>query len=871
MFWNALGRQVGRKMNLQFGGLAILVTACLSICGFFTSARLSNAEAEPGTSLPLARLRSAQISNLSYQARFSIPRSSNEPIRGSEEISFDLTGPLRPVILDFQGENPQSFSVNSRELDVAVVQGHIEIPVVALRTGHNSIQVSFVAGDPGFHRRDDFLYTLFVPDNASRSFPCFDQPDLKARFELTLQIPSDWEAVSQGRLVSESRDGDKKSLQFNLTQPTSTYLFAFAAGKFATAVRTIDGRRMTMFHRESDLAKVSRNIDAIFQLHENALNWMELYTGIPYPYEKFDFVILPAFPFSGMEHPGSIFYSDKLLFLDESATQSDFLARARTISHETAHIWFGDLVTMRWFDDVWLKEVFANFMADKIVGSQFPSINHALSFFLAHYPSAYAIDRTKGSNPIRQNLDSLRQASELYGDIIYHKAPIAMRQLEAIVGAEKFQQRLGLYLQSFGFANATWSDLVRILGGAEPDSLLANWDDAWIETSGRPTIRTVVNGDRIVIASIDPEEKHRVWPQTLLIKAGNSERSVQASLLIGRDGVVSYPLPPGFKADYVLTDARDPGYALFLLDDRTIEFLIGHLEDIRDENLRAVAWVDLWESMVERRVAPKDFVNIAIRALPLEAQELTIDYVLRNLRLAYWALLSDSERHEVHEELEEMLWRGANTKTATPSQRASYFKAYLALFSSEQAWNNIYRIWKGETNIAGLALSESDFMDIVYNLSLRRPHEGRVIAEEQLRRIDDGERKREFEFVSPAAFGSEPERDQLFGRLLQRDGRRNEPWVRSTLYYLHHPIHGAGSEKYVAPSLQLLTEVKATGGIFFPGYWLAGSLQFHVTRNVRAIVDEYLRTNATLPPGLKLKLLQAADMLMRFTDMSKGR
>jgi len=320
-----------------------------------------------------------------------------------------------------------------------------------------------------------------------------------------------------------------------------------------------------------------------------------------------------------------------------------------------------------------------------------------------------------------------------------------------------------------------------------------------------------------------------------------------------------------------LTDARDPGYALFLLDDRTIEFLIGHLEDIGDENLRAVAWVDLWESMVERRVAPKDFVNIAIRALPLEAQELTIDHVLRNLRSAYWALLSDSERHEVHAELEETLWRGANTQMATPSQRASYFKAYLALFSSDQAWNNIYRIWRGEAKIPGLALSESDFMDIVYNLSLRRPHEGRVIAGEQLRRIDDGERRREFEFVSPAAFGSESEGDQLFGRLLQRDGRRNEPWVRSALYYLHHPIHGAGSEKYVAPSLQLLTEVKATGGIFFPGYWLAGSLQFHVTGNVRAIVDEYLRTNATLQPGLKLKLLQAADMLMRFTDESKVR
>jgi aminopeptidase N len=871
MFRNVLGRQARRRMNFWFAGLSILATAFLAIGGLFAAARLSNAVEETGTSLALARLRAAQVSNLSYQIRFLIPRSPNEPIRGSEQISFDLIGPLRPVILDFQGDNPQSFSVNSREVNVAVVRGHIEIPAVALRAGHNSIQVSFVAGELGFHRRDDFLYTLFVPDNASKSFPCFDQPDLKARFELTLQIPSDWEAVSQGRLVSESQDGDKKRLQFALTQPTSTYLFAFAAGKFATAVRTIDGRRMTMFHRESDLAKVSRNIDAIFELHRNALSWMELYTGIHYPYEKFDFVILPAFPFSGMEHPGSIFYSDKSLFLDDSATQSDFLARARTISHETAHIWFGDLVTMRWFDDVWLKEVFANFMADKIVGPQFPSINHPLSFFLAHYPSAYSTDRTKGSSPIRQNLDNLDQAGELYGDIIYHKAPIAMRQLEAIVGAEKFQQKLRVYLQSFEFANATWPDLIRILGDAESDSLLASWDKAWIQTSGRPTIRTAIKDDRIVIASADPEGNNRAWPQTLLIKAGSSEQSVQASLLIGRDGVVSYPLPPGFKPSYVLTDAKEPGYGLILLDDRTVEFVINHLEDIRDENLRAVAWVNLWENMVERRVAPKDFVNVAIRALPLETQELTIDHVLRNLRWAYWALLSDSERQEVHAELEEMLWRGANTEMATPSQRASYFKAYLALFSSEQAWENIYRIWSGETKISRLALSESDFMDIAYNLSLRRPHEGRVIADEQLQRIDDGERRREFEFVSPAAFGSELERDQFFGQLLQRDGRRNEPWVRSALYYLHHPIHGTGSEKYVAPSLQLLTEVKATGGIFFPSYWLAGSLQFHVTRNVRATVDEYLGTHASLQPGLKLKLLQAADILMRFTDEFKGR
>ncbi len=142
-----------------------------------------------------------------------------------------------------------------------------------------------------------------------------------------------------------------------------------------------------MLHRETDAAKVARNRDAIFDLHASALGWLERYTGIPYPWGKFDFLLVPSFQFGGMEHPGAIFYNASGLLLDPSATQNQKLGRASLIAHETAHMWFGDLVTMRWFDDVWMKEVFANFMAAKIVNPSFPEINHDLRFLLAHYPA----------------------------------------------------------------------------------------------------------------------------------------------------------------------------------------------------------------------------------------------------------------------------------------------------------------------------------------------------------------------------------------------------------------------------------------------------------------------------------------------------
>ena len=177
-------------------------------------------------------------------------------------------------------------------------------------------------------------------------------------------------------------------------------------------------------------------------------------------------MLLPAFQFGGMEHAGAIFYNAPSLFLDKTATQNQHLSRASLIAHETAHMWFGDLVTMKWFDDVWLKEVFANFMAAKIVNPTFPDIDHELRFFLQHYPPAYDVDRTAGANPIRQTLDNLKDAGSLYGPIIYQKAPIVMRQLEQMLGPDELRDGLREYLARFAFSNATWTDLIEILDRA---------------------------------------------------------------------------------------------------------------------------------------------------------------------------------------------------------------------------------------------------------------------------------------------------------------------------------------------------------------------------------------------------------------------
>ena len=314
-------------------------------------------------------------------------------------------------------------------------------------------------------------------------------------------------------------------MKFAQTEPLPTYLVAFIAGDFKIETAERNGRTFRMFHRETDAAKVARNRDAIFDLHARALEFLERYTAIPYPFGKFDFVAIPAFQFGGMEHAGKILYNASGLMLDESATQNQLLGRASVIAHETAHMWFGDLVTMRWFNDVWMKEVFANFMAAKIVNPSFPTVNHDLRFLLSNYPSAYEVDRTPGANPIRQQLDNLNEAGSMYGAIIYQKAPVVMRHLEALLGADNFRDGLRDYLKAHAFANATWSDLITVLDARTPVDL-QEWSRAWVDQPGRPTIETELDDQatarsaRLAFRQSDPLGRKLVWPQQLRVTIG---------------------------------------------------------------------------------------------------------------------------------------------------------------------------------------------------------------------------------------------------------------------------------------------------------------------------------------------------------------
>ena len=438
----------------------------------FYSCTQQQAQITAGVSEELAQQRKAVLSEINYDLSFNIPAQKAEKINGKAVVRFNLKEPRQNLAFDFKGDTTKPYQVisNGKSAEISIKNGHLVIDKSNLKVGQNEVQFQFVSPDWSLNRNPDFLYTLFVPDRASTAFPCFDQPNLKAKFKLQLQIPASWKAVANGSVEKEQTSDSIKTLDFRLTQPLPTYLFAFSAGKFDTISRTRNGKTYVLYHREKE-EELKNNADSIFSLVFRSLNRIEQYTKIPYPFEKYDLVAIPSFQYNGMEHPGATLYRASSLFLDAHPTQQQLVKRANLIAHETAHMWFGDLVTMSWFDEVWLKEVFANFIADKVVSPMFPDFNFDLQFLLAHYDAAYSVDRTSGANAIGQKLANMKDAGSLYGSIIYHKAPIVMRMLEQKTGEAALQKGLQQYLSQNAYGNAGWKELISILNKPKLEEL----------------------------------------------------------------------------------------------------------------------------------------------------------------------------------------------------------------------------------------------------------------------------------------------------------------------------------------------------------------------------------------------------------------
>ena len=806
---------------------------------------------DEGVSKELAEWRKATISDVEYDLVFDLVENS-----GVVRISFALDVP-QDVVIDFRNtELVADIFVPGEGLprEAALHNEHIIIPSYQTKAGKNSVGVLFRLDNQSLNRRNDFLYTLLVPDRARTLFPCFDQPDMKATYRLKLTVPKSWVAVSNTAIEGVEELDDKKTITFAPTEPLSTYLFSFVAGEFEQRTYDDGVHRFTAYYRESDPKRLAQ-LPTIFEQVASSLEWLEEFTGIDYPFAKYDFVILPGFQYGGMEHTGATLYNDTQMFLSENPTPDEELRRIQLIAHETAHMWFGDYVTMAWFDDVWTKEVFANYFAARITEPLFPDINHRLNWLKSYTTSSLAEDLTLGTTSIRQPLDNLRNAGLVYGNIIYCKAPIMLEKMVDIMGEAAFRNAVREYLATYAYGNATWDDLVAIFD-RHTEADIAEFSRVWVNEKSLPYISFKVDGKRLTIVQSDIYERDIVWPQKFDIEVVTASGKERHTIKL-YDKSVDIEAADDIVA--VLPNVCGRGYGFFSLDYDSKSWLVDNLMTVEDESARMSLLLTL-HSLYDAGVLGDSWWQCALLDVVRKEQ----NPLILSLAIGY---LPATWRVEGSEADEQELLALAETHPVL-SARRQLWRALYTMAESESVVSEIYLVWeRGEHPL----LSVDDYMSMAYELAIRYPDRYDYIEKHQRERIADADRRSRFDYIVRGATSDAEALDALFEELLEPANRRTEPWAQATLALINHPLRGESSVKYIRPALEELQEVQRTGDIFFPRNWVGAALSSHRSEAAYCEVVDFLEDNPDYPQLLKNKILQAAHTLYRVNGCSAWR
>ncbi|MGH9734449.1 MAG: M1 family metallopeptidase [Candidatus Acidiferrales bacterium] len=842
--------------------LSVLLATLISTCAY--------AAAPVGIPRQLARERAARISDAHYRVAFDlVPHAAIT--EGHEQLRFTLRG-TGPLLLDYRDGKLLSISINGHALATALDNGHIDLPASDLHEGENIVDADFVsnvapAGKPliRFDDRDDgseYIYTLFVPMDASMAFPCFDQPDIKGRFQLTIEAPADWAVISNTPFQRLARTGGRQRTVFDETRPISTYLFAFAAGPFKKVHDTpgLPG----LYVRKSQFSRAQPEAPEVQQIAADGIKYLSSYFAQPFPFPKYDMVLIPGFAYGGMEHAGATFLREESVLFRTAPTHIDRLGRDILVLHELTHQWFGDLVTMRWFDDLWLKEGFAQYMAYQALASLKPNEAIWKRFYESIKPGAYEIDSTQGTTPIYQDIPNLDDAKSAYGAIVYSKAPGVLKQLNFYLGARNFRDGLRMYLKQHAYSNAEWSDLVHGLEQASGKPL-GDWANMWIRHRGMPQVDVSwsCSANRLAHLSLSQHDvlgTDAIWPiatQVLLSDSNGKTSRIRVEL---RTRTAQLHLSRGTSCPaFVFANDQDNAYGRFLLDARSRRYVLAHLGGVQDVFTRALLWGSLWDSVREAQLGPRVYLDLALKLLPQEADLSLLQTILGSSTTALHRYVTDKTRMQFVPQFETLAAsRMISAKDA--DSRILWFRGFRSIAETPAGLAKLKALLNGQLSVPGVQLRALDRWTMVTALiALNDPEAQSIFAAERKR--DPGGDGQKYAYVAEAATPTAQAKQKYFNEFLH-DPARPEDWIELSLRPFNYWNQSALTQPYLKPALEALPQIKSGRKIFFLVDWLDAFIDGQQSAAADAEVHEYLRT-ASIEPDLRLKILQAVDELDR--------
>ena len=646
--------------------------------------------------------------------------TGDELFRAKTVVKFSAT-PGYNTFIDAVGKKVITATLNGAPIDVSNYDGES----IFLKNLQAQNEVVIELDSPysktgeGLQRSVDpvdnevYLYSQGETSFIRNMYPCFDQPDLKATFNFTVTAPGHWEVISNNPVKQTSTSGDKKTWEFTTTPIMSTYITAVIAGPYAHVHDTYKGEKeipLGIYCRKSLFEKLDS--ENIFRLTKQGFDYFQKVFGLAYPFDKYDQIAVVDFNWGAMENVGAVTWREEMLVFRSKVTKRAYTGRASTLMHEMAHMWFGNLVTMRWWDDLWLNEAFAEWVSYLAITEGTEFTTGWTDFTAIRKTAAYAQDQLSTTHPIATDMIDIDTVKSNFDMISYAKGASALQQLAAYCGRENFIKGLQNYFTKFAYKNTTLSDLINELAATSGRDLKP-WVATWIQTAGVNTLRSKieVSGDTYISIAISQEAPK--------IPAGSTELrqhrlavglyDLKGNELVRRRSVeldVSGPLTEvselrGEKvADLVLVNDSDLTYAKVRLDSKSIETLKSHIGKLTDGLSRTVCWSASWEMMRDAELSASDYINIVLAGLGTEDDITVLGQLLVQLNSAVELYTSDKHRDAQREKVANALESLLNKAAPESDHQLQFARAFASLAATPAHGARIRELLEGK--LAGL-------------------------------------------------------------------------------------------------------------------------------------------------------------------------
>lgn len=729
-------------MNLgKYFGLLLLIFLFMTQCTFFESTKKTERALEHSLSRVESEYRAKIISNVKYALNMDL--TNQKIFFGQVKINFNLSD-VKPLNIDFRDGTIKSILINSESAKFKYNNFFISLEAANLKKGLNEVIVEFShpysLNGSGLYRFKDpldervYIYSDFEPYDASLMFPCFDQPDLKANYKLSVTAPKSWVVVSSQRESSVDVNGEMSRWIFPDSEKFSTYLISLHAGEYKVWDSSVQTKTQKIPMRLMARQSLSQYVkpDDWFTYLGSALKFYEDYFSSPYPYKKYDQIIVPDFNSGAMENVAAVTFNENRFIARGAQSFEQKRRLASVIFHEAAHMWFGNLVTMKWWNDLWLNESFATFMSYKGLVAATEFKNNWLHFLTSEKPSAHEADQMPTTHPIEADVSSTAVAFTNFDDISYDKGASVLKQLSFYIGEDSFQKSLKEYFKKFANQNTERSDFTNVIGEVSGKNM-EDWSKKWLQTPHFNTVEVNASCSDGKISQFNLMQSFsQNYPtlRTHKMKIASFYKT-NNTINIGKVVDLEYSAPVTEVKEFIgercpdvaLPNFEDHDYVKVVLDAITVKNVKENLSLFEDPMIRTLFWNSLWDMVSDQKLKAQDFLELVfshgLRETDLEVLSLVLGRVGQTLNNYFPEDSEDwrNKRLQVQNSFEAAyLLKIKNTKNNLELQKI-WYREFVAMAETNEAQDILVKILNGSFKELVFDIDQDKRWDILQKLS----------------------------------------------------------------------------------------------------------------------------------------------------------